>query len=43
MKRKPWIKSTPEGMMYIDTKHPEWKKWFIEQIHKLSKFKIVKS
>lgn len=39
---KPWIKATSEGRLYIDKKHPEWKKWFIEQIEKYSKINLIK-
>lgn len=38
---KPWLKATSEGKLYVDTSHPEWKKWFIEQIKKYSKINIM--
>jgi hypothetical protein len=41
MKNKPWLKATTEGRLYIDTSHPEWVKWFISEIERLSKYKIV--
>lgn len=36
-KRKPippWVKSTPEGALYVDTSHPEWQEWFQDYIEK---------
>lgn len=40
-KKKPWIKGTVEGRLYIDTSNTEWQKWFIEQIKKYSKLNIL--
>ena len=40
---KPWCKGTTEGRLYVDTKHPEYKKWFLEQVKKYSKLDILKS
>lgn len=38
---KPWVKGTKYGKLYIDKTHPEFKKWFIEQIEKYAgKIKI---
>lgn len=31
---KPWIKATGNGRLEVDTSHPEWKKWFLEQIRR---------
>jgi len=34
-KCKPWLKATTEGALYIDTSHPEWKKWFADEIKRI--------
>jgi hypothetical protein len=34
---KPWSKATIEGRLFWDTSHPEFKKWFIQQIKKHEK------
>lgn len=50
--KKPWLVTETSSWwedllgfgywkMYIDTKHPLWQKWFIEQIEKYKKYKIV--
>lgn len=35
-KDKPWLKSTNEGALYIDTSNPEWQKWFAAEITRLN-------
>lgn len=35
----PWVKATTEGRLYTDTSHPEWQKWFREEIKKYQKLK----
>ena len=34
-KRKPWNKCSPEGRLYWDTKHPDFIKWFTQQVETL--------
>jgi len=31
---KPWLKAH-SGKLYIDTSHPEWQKWFAEEIKRI--------
>ena len=42
LNKKPWIIVTNGGTLGIDTSHPEWQKWFINEIKRLSKYKIIK-
>lgn len=42
MDKKPWLKATKDGALYVDTTHPEWIKWFKQEVERLSNSELTK-